>query len=112
MWHDVGDVARLWSVWRNAAGDQTAPTTLALRIRHPDGTVESVAPTPAEAGDETAAEAALDQTLSGVTGVYRVDVAFDASGLWLYTWDATGTVAEAETGAVIVRRDRVGAVTP
>ena len=107
--HDIGDVVSLWSVFRNELGVQTAPTAVTLTVRRPTGAVALVTNRAAEAGEETLAEAATGQTLSGVTGVYRGDVDIDVAGLWWYRWQGTGTVVEAEEGSFGVRRRRVPA---
>jgi hypothetical protein len=106
--HDVGDVIRLWAVFRDAAGAQVAPTTVELTVRTPAGAVSTATVTPAEVADETLAEAATGETLSGVTGVYRSDVAITQSGRWWYRWAGSGSLVEAEEGRFDVRQRRVG----
>jgi hypothetical protein len=104
--HDIGDAVRLWVVWRNEAGVQTAATTT-LHVRKPDGTVTLVANSSAAVEDETLAEAATGQTLSGVTGVYKAQVTADQAGRHDYRWTATGAVTEVSEGWFDVRVRRV-----
>jgi hypothetical protein len=108
--HDVGDIRTVWAVFRNTAGTQTA-TTAALTYIKPGATTSLAATVlPAEAGDEAAAEAALEETLSGVTGVYKAALTLDTEGVWYYRWEGTGSVTEAGGGFFTVRRRRVPAV--
>jgi len=111
--HDVNDAVRLWTVFRDLAGDQAAPTTVTLTVRHPDGEVEVIANSSATAGDLTIAGAAMpDQTLEDETGVYKADVVPDEAGFWFYKWAGTGAVVEQEQGWFEVRRDETGDPAP
>lgn len=108
--HDIGDAVRLWVAFRDEANAQTAPDTVELYVRAPDGEVTLVANAAADGADETLAEAALGETLSGVTGVYKAVVVPDEAGTWRYRWEATGSVTERQAGWFDVRLDRVGSV--
>lgn len=108
--HDIGDVVTLWAVFRDEDGAQTDPTTVTLSVRDPQGNVTDAGADAAEAGDEEAAEAATGETLTGVTGVYRADLPVTLGGRWRYRWDATGDIAESETGSFYARRDLVGEI--
>jgi hypothetical protein len=106
--HDIGDAVRLWSVFRDESGDQAAPTTVTLIVHHPDGEDESVATTPAVAGDVSNAATATGQTLADETGLYKASVTPDEAGFWHYEWTGVGAIAETEQGWFEVRRRRVG----
>ena len=106
---DVGDVLTLWAAFRDQTGAQAAPTAVVLTVRKPDGTSSVVANSAASAPDETLAETATGQMLSGVTGVYKATLTIDQAGTWRYRWAGTGAVAEMEQGVFMVRRDRVTA---
>jgi hypothetical protein len=105
--HDVGDLVRVWAVFRDMSGAQAAPDTVTLVARAPDGTEATVANTPAAAEDEAAAEAATGEALSGVTGVYRGDIAVDQAGAWWYRWQGIGTVSKAGESSFRVKPRRV-----
>lgn len=109
--HDIGDLVTLWAVFRNEAGTQTAPTTVTLTIRKPDGTVEEATVVAVEAGEETQAEAATGETLSGVTGVYKAEIGVTQSGTWRGRWDGDGAVQEVGEVRFYVRPDMVGEVS-
>lgn len=109
MSHDVGDAVRLWAVFRDEAGAQADPGLVTLAVRHPDYTVEDIPTEPAEAGDETLAEEAMGETLTGVTGVYKAVVEPDAGGVWWYRWAGEGAVMEAEESWFAVNFRRVSA---
>ena len=107
--HDIGDVVSVWAVFRDEAGTQAAPTAVVLTVRKPNGVVGTNSNTGATGGEETLAEAATGETLSGVTGVYRGDIDVDVAGKWWYRWQGTGAIVEAEEGFFMVRRRRVPA---
>ena len=103
--YDQGDVITLWAVFRDEAGVQTAPTTATFMVLRPGATASQSYPdVPAVAADETRAEVATGETLSGVTGVRKVDLELDTSGLWRYEWLSTGSVAQRQPGWLEVRR--------
>ena len=109
--YDIGDAVVLYAVFRDEAGDQADPTAVTLLVRDPSGNTAEESNAAAQAGDETAAETATGQTLSGVTGVYKATVTVDEAGWWHYKWVGSGNVAEMEASWIEVRRDRVGAAS-
>lgn len=109
--HDVGDLVALWIAFRDADGVQADPTTVALTLRLPDGTVEEVEPVPATEDDLTAASAAVGVTLTEVTGVYGASFEVDQMGPHWYRWEGTGIVQEVEEAMFNVRVRNVPEVT-
>lgn len=87
--YDTGDVARLEATFRDATG-ALADTTVVLTVKKPDGTTS----TPAVGSPVS-------------TGLYRVDVAIDQPGVWVYRFAGTGAVTSVEEGRLYVRRSGV-----
>lgn len=84
MEHDVGDLARLSVVFKDADGAPTNPTTVTLKVRR--------------AGVTTTYTDAVNDS----AGSYHRDVSVDAAGLWVYRWIGTGAVQAAEEGRFFV----------
>lgn len=88
---DIGDTVRFAAVFTTTAGVATDPTTVALKLKEPDGAETSY----------TYAGAAVTKDS---TGTYHKDVVVDASGTWHYRWVGTGAVTSAEEGRIVVRK--------
>lgn len=94
--YDVGDEIELRSAFTDIDGDPADPTTVALSILKPDGTVITV--------DEGMLAHDEDEP-----GVYTYPVLIDQSGIWAFRFAGTGDVTAAEELAFRVRRRRVPA---
>ena len=90
MRFDIGDRVRITATFTDLAGAVADPTTVALTVKAPDGTLTS----PSNSKDST--------------GVYHADVNPDASGTWWYRWTGTGALVAAEEGTFSVRQRQVG----
>jgi hypothetical protein len=90
--YDVGDLVHLSATFTQ---DDTAvdPTTVALTVRHPDGT-------------QTAYEYPATITREGL-GTFYVDVPITMGGTHRYRWVSTGTGQAAQEGSLSVRVRRV-----
>lgn len=91
--YDVDDVAELDVTFKNKAGVPTDPTTVELRIKKPDGTVQI--------------ETALPPIVKDSTGVYHFNFTVAMPGYHTYRWKGTGAVATAEEGIFNVRSSTV-----
>ena len=82
--YDVGDLRRLQTTFKDAAGTATDPTGVTFRMRAPDGV-------------ETAYVYLTDaQVVKSATGIYYVDWTFTKTGRHFLRWEATGGVVTAE----------------
>lgn len=115
--YDVGDIVTLYSVFTDADGMQTVPTTVELRVRKPDSTYATVVVEACEVGDLPRASVALSafleehglsDPLTDTDGVYMADVDLDQPGTWHYAWDFEGDLQAMEQSALYVRHDLVG----
>lgn len=81
---------------KNANGTKTFvdPTTIVLRIKPPTGSV--VVKTYPEAG-----------TVKEAIGKYAYRFVVDKPGRWVYRWEGTGTIPQAEEGEFLVRKSGV-----
>jgi hypothetical protein len=86
---DRGDLVRLTRTFTNIAGVAADPSSVAVRVQDPNGTVT----TPVVTND--------------AVGSYYADVTPDVSGRWDYRWATTGDPQTNEEGYFIVRRRRV-----
>jgi hypothetical protein len=86
---DVGDAPTIYIDFVDNAGTPANPTSVTLRVRRPDGTVDVLPTTPTAVGH------------------YEAVVPLDAHGTWRYRWEGTGAVQAAEEGELLVRRSRV-----
>ena len=75
-----GDVVRIIATFTDSQGNLTDPTSVTATVRAPNGTVTT--PTATKVS----------------TGVYRADVATNASGPWLYRFESTGSAQAAAEG--------------
>ena len=105
---DVGDSHRIWYVYRDETGAQAEPLSVALTVRSPDGTA-TLEPDvdPADSADVELAAAALGETLSSETGLFRATLIPSTSGVWWYRWHAEGSISDQREGWLDVRRRRV-----
>lgn len=72
-------------------GTATDPTTIALSVMNPTGTI-------------TTYTYALSQITKDSTGNYSKNVTLDTEGIWRWRWVGTGTVAAAQEGEIEVKR--------
>lgn len=82
--YDVGDKIRL-SVTFTSGSTPTDPTTVAVKIKEPDGTITSATPTKDDAGD------------------YHYDWSIVQSGRHWYRFEGTGAVVAAAEADFMVR---------
>lgn len=83
-----GNTVPLYGRFSNAAGAPTDPTTLVLRVKKPDGTLQVYRqPTPGPG------ELALTKES---TGVWYGDYAATIPGVTYFRWEVTGAVAGAD----------------
>lgn len=87
---DWGDLARFSVTFTDAAGAPTDPTTVTLRLLHPDG---STAITYVYGTD-----AAL---IRDDVGAYHADYLLDTVGYWVWRWEGTGLVQAAVEGRIV-----------
>ncbi len=82
---NVGDVALLTAVFRDAGGNPSDPTSVTLQVHKPNDATPITVPT----------------TRTGV-GTYQATIALDQAGVWRYRWTSTGTPTVAEGGDFLV----------
>lgn len=87
--YDIGDVRSLKGTFADASGTLTNPTTIALVIKEPDGTLTTKA-----IGDLT----------TTATGVYTYVFTISQSGRHIVNWTSTGSVAVAAETEFYVRK--------
>jgi hypothetical protein len=83
--YDIGDVVELRAAFTDTANTPANPSSIALRILAPNGTIYT--PTPSNPS----------------TGVYTHLLQPDQSGWWAYRFTGTGANAAAEEGRIFVR---------
>ena len=91
--YDVGDLVRVTGAW-TVGGVATDPTTVALKVRDPSGTVDTYT-------------YALSQVTKSSTGIYYKDLSIDEAGVWRYQWAGTGACVGLEEEWFEVREKRV-----
>jgi hypothetical protein len=82
MSYQVGDVARLTGEFRDQAGTLVDPSTVAVKIRAPSGTIKTLF-------------YGVDAVERSGLGTYHYNLRLRSSGLWHYRFEATGTIATA-----------------
>lgn len=87
--YDIGDVVKLAATFRDAAAQLADPSSVALRILKPDGTV--VTPTP------------VRESL----GLWSHDLSLDLSGWWTYRFIGSGANQASDEGRLFVRKPLV-----
>ena len=93
MKYDLGDGIRMSVVFTNAiSGEHTNPTTLALTLQLPDGTLNTTLP--------------VTQT---ATGKYYADYLTTVPGVHTYRWAGTGACQAAVEGVFTVARSLINA---
>lgn len=90
--YDIGDSARLSIAFTDRSGSPADPSTVAVTVRTPRGTV-------------TTYTYAGGQVSRSGTGAYYFDVTATEAGSWIYRWAGTGALAVAESGRFEVRRN-------
>ncbi len=75
--YDVGDGVRFTATFKDLSKQLANPTAVTCQVKDPSGTVTTPSPTQVS------------------TGVYRVDVTFNASGIWYIRFAGTGAVIAA-----------------
>lgn len=88
---DWGDLARFSVSFTDAAGTPTDPTTVTIRLLHPDGATETTY--------AYGTDAAL---VRDDVGAYHADYLIDAVGYWGWRWEGTGAVQAAVEGRLLV----------
>jgi|WetSurSiteA1Bulk_404760.scaffolds.fasta_scaffold10343_2 hypothetical protein len=91
--YDVGDSVRISGSFA-VLGTATDPTTVALKIKPPTGSIVAY--------DYSQAEI----TRSALGKFYK-DVIVDQSGKYYYRWEGTGQCTAAEEGSFLVRSQKV-----
>lgn len=82
----IGNRARLTCQFTNAAGTPTAPSSVSISVRRPDGS--RLTPT----------------ALSGTTtGEYYAEIDLTMAGTWYYRFEASGTLIAAAESQLIVK---------
>lgn len=85
--YDQGDLIRVTGTFKNDAGANADPTTVAFKVKNPAGTVT------------TYAYPVDGSLIKSATGIYYVDVdTSSADGQWMYRWEATGSGQAATEG--------------
>lgn len=84
-----GDLRRISASFKDLAGAAVDPTTVTFKFTKPSGVTTSYVYPAA-------------QVVKDSVGNYHVDLSVDASGLWLYRWESTGTGQAAENGEFMV----------
>lgn len=78
--YNVGQSVKLYVDFKDAAGDPSNPTTVACKVRKPDGT------------EATYTSLTTPAVTNPNTGTFQLIIAADQSGMWTYRWEgATGT---------------------
>lgn len=85
----VGDSVTLRAVFVDASGAATDPTTVALAVTNPAGSV-------------TTYTYALATVTKDGTGRYSKALTLTSAGVWSYTWTAAGTVDDVQSGRLLV----------
>jgi hypothetical protein len=80
-----GQLVRLSASFTDASNAAADPTTVACKVRHPSGAVDTYA-----------------SPTKDSTGHYHQDVTVDAGGLWTVRWEGTGAVVTAGEGTLVV----------
>ncbi len=86
--YPISSALTLYAVIRDEAGSQVTPSSVAVRVREPDGTIVDLEPVEVEAEDLDKAAAAIGETLTGVSGVYQVQMLPDVAGTWDVHWQS------------------------
>lgn len=88
-----GNYVRIW--WRlQIDGRLTDPTTLVLRVRNP------------RTGMVNTYTYSTGQITRQSEGLYHKAIQGADAGLWLYSWEATGTGESVEQGEFVIIRSR------
>ena len=91
--HDIGDLCRLITTFKDSAGTVTDPTGVTFSVKAPSGTVTTYV---------YGVDGQLGKTS---TGVYYVDFTPAQSGRHIYRWVATGAIVTSESNDLYVRRN-------
>lgn len=96
--YDIGDLIRVTGTFKNDAGAATDPTTVKFVFEKPNETAT------------TYVYLTDAQLVRDSPGVFHVDLvpAAGEDGLWLYRWEGTGAVQQAEPGSFEVRPSNIG----
>lgn len=86
--YDVGDTVRTSASFTDADDAPADPTTVAVRVRKPDGQLVTGSPT------------------KDSTGAYHYDVVPDQAGNWYYRYIGTGTIVTQQETGFYVREQR------
>jgi hypothetical protein len=86
--HHVGDLVTLQATFTTLDGVNADPTTIAVCVRDPGGTITTYT----YAGNEVTKAA---------TGVFRYGLSIIVSGVWVYRWVGTGSVQVASADQTI-----------
>lgn len=100
MAYDVGDTVRVWGIFRAATFSVTAGVPSASYALADPTAVELVLETPS--GDQTTYTYEDDEVTRHSEGAYYVDVSIEEAGTHAYRWSATGAVAAAAEGRIVV----------
>ena len=92
---DWGDLARFSVTFTDTAGVPADPTTVQLRLLHPDG----VEVTTLVYGTDAA-------VIHDDTGSYHVDYLLDTIGYWHWRWEGTGLVQAAVEGYLVTTESK------
>ena len=87
--HDIGDSRRLQVTFTDVADAVADPTTIALNIKAPDGTLTTKA-----IGDLTKVS----------TGIFYYDHTFTSAGRHVINWTAAGAVITAAESEIYIRK--------
>lgn len=86
---DKNDVVRIQVTFKNSAGTPTDPTDVTVVVKAPSGT-------------ETTYDYNPGDIVRSSAGVYYLDVTANATGMWVFRWTGTGTVAQIDEGQFYV----------
>lgn len=86
---DKNDVVRIQTTFTNTAGTATDPTDVSIVVKPPSGT-------------ETTYDYNPGDIVKSSTGIYYLDVTANATGMWVFRWTGTGTVAQIDEGQFYV----------
>lgn len=90
----VGDRHRVTATYR-VAGVATDPTAATVKVRKPDGTVSTIAPTKVAGAHVDDIDGVLT-SVDLADGHYHADIAIDQHGPWEAAFIGTGAVVVAE----------------
>lgn len=88
--HDKGDLIKCTGTWTDANGVAVDPTIVIFKFKNPAGTITSYT-----YGEDS-------EVVRDGAGIYHVEVNANASGMWIYRFESSGTGQAAEEERFII----------